>query len=47
MVAVLDRPPRREIGVAVARSLVQRFREPSSPSAQIDVGFELIVRGST
>lgn len=41
------RPPRREIGTAVAAHLLQRFRDPAAAAATIDVGFELIARGST
>ncbi len=41
------RPPRREIGSAVAAHLLQRFRDPGAASATIDVGFELVAREST
>jgi LacI family gluconate utilization system Gnt-I transcriptional repressor len=41
------RPPRREIGTAVATHLLQRFRDPTSAAATIDVGFELVIRQST
>ena len=41
------RPPRREIGTAVARHLLDRFADPSARSTAIDLGFELIVRESS
>lgn len=41
------RPPRREIGTAVATHLLQRFSDPTAAATTIDVGFELIARGST
>ncbi len=41
------RPPRREIGALVAAHLLQRFRDPDAAPTTIDVGFELVVRGST
>jgi LacI family gluconate utilization system Gnt-I transcriptional repressor len=41
------RPPRREIGLAVADHLLQRFDDPSAGPTTIDVGFELVPRAST
>jgi LacI family gluconate utilization system Gnt-I transcriptional repressor len=41
------RPPRREIGATVAAHLLQRFRDHDAAAATIDVGFELVARGST
>jgi len=41
------RPPRREIGTAVAEHLLQRFRDPAGVATTIDLGFDLVIRGST
>lgn len=41
------RPPRMEIGRAVADHLLQRFSDPQCGAATIDLGFELIAREST
>ncbi|MEO6565003.1 MAG: substrate-binding domain-containing protein, partial [Casimicrobiaceae bacterium] len=41
------RPPRREIGTAVAEHLLQRFHDPARAATRIDLGFDLVVRGST
>ena len=41
------RPPRREIGTAVAAHLLHRFRDPHAAATTIDVGFDLVPRGST
>jgi LacI family gluconate utilization system Gnt-I transcriptional repressor len=41
------RPPRREIGAAVARHLLDRFANPATGSMSIDLGFELVVRESS
>ncbi len=41
------RPPRREIGTAVAEHLLQRFHDSASAGTRIDLGFDLVVRGST
>ncbi|MCL4760478.1 MAG: LacI family DNA-binding transcriptional regulator [Burkholderiales bacterium] len=41
------RPPRREIGLAVADHLLQRFDDPHAGAMTIDVGFELVPRASS
>jgi len=41
------RPPRREIGAAVARHLLDRFADPAAGSTTIDLGFELVIRQSS
>lgn len=41
------RPPRREIGTAVAEHLLRRFDGAADAPATIDVGFELVARAST
>ncbi|HVF62364.1 MAG TPA: LacI family DNA-binding transcriptional regulator [Casimicrobiaceae bacterium] len=41
------RPPRREIGVVVARHLIERFEDANTRSTAIDLGFELVQREST
>ena len=41
------RPPRREIGIAVAEHLLQRFDDPATGPTTIDVGFALVPRAST
>ena len=41
------RPPRREIGTAVAEHLLQRFGGVVDTPATIDIGFELVARQST
>jgi len=41
------RPPRREIGAAVARHLLARFADPQCGPTTIDLGCEIVVRAST
>lgn len=41
------RPPRSEIGDAVAQHLLRRFANPASAGETIDLGFELVEREST
>jgi LacI family gluconate utilization system Gnt-I transcriptional repressor len=41
------RPPRREIGLAIADHLLQRFDDPGAGPTTIDVGFELVPRASS
>ena len=41
------RPPKSEIGVATADHLLRRFSNVNLPAETIDLGFELIARGSS
>lgn len=41
------RPPRRAIGVKIAEVLLQRFAGVEATETVFDLGFELVVRGST
>ncbi len=41
------RPPRSEIGRAVADHLLRRFADPQAPAEIIDLGFEVVARGSS
>lgn len=41
------RPPRRKIAETVVEQILHRFNNPDAPSANIDLGVELVRRGTT